>query len=256
MSENRRVRYYSDFSQDFVESKEQNTKLPEDYRYVRDGFFQCLRSAFTYGCALLFGVFFCPFHLHTKYVNRKAFKAVKGQGAFIYANHTQPVGDVVLPAFACFPRRIYTIVSPANLGIPFIGKQLPYLGALPIADTVGGMKEFQRALEKRIGDKKIVTVYPEAHVWEYCTMIRPYSDSSFKYPVKFKVPCFCMTVTYQKSKFFRRPRTTVFVDGPFYPDESLSVREQTKDLHRRVSECMKSRSKESNYDFIRYEKQG
>ncbi len=245
-----KVRYYKEYTDDFEVAREQDMKLPEDYPYIRNRFL----SGVIYSLAIIFGFPFCKLFLHTRYKNRKAFKAVKGEGAFIYGNHTQPVGDVFLPALACFPRRIYTVVSPANLSIPVLGKILPFLGALPLASSLKGMKSFNGALEQRIKEGKIATIYPEAHVWEYCTQIRPFSDASFKYPVKLDKPVFAMTVTYQKRKFARKPRTTVYIDGPFYADKALPVRQQTADLHDRVYKCMQKRSQHSNYDYIRYEK--
>lgn len=244
-----KVRYYKEFTDDFEVAREQDLKLPEDYLYIRNK----LLSGFIYTLAIIFGYPFCKLFLHTRYKNRKAFKAAKREGAFIYGNHTQPVGDVFLPALACFPRRIYTVVSPANLSLPVIGKVLPFLGALPLPDTLKGMKGFTHALEQRIAENKIVTIYPEAHVWEYCTQVRPFSDASFKYPVKLQKPVFAMTVTYQKSRFFKKPRTTVYIDGPFYADKTLSPRQQAADLHQRVYNRMLSRSRHSNYDYIKYE---
>ncbi len=249
-----RIRYYKDFTEDFEKAPVQNMKLSEDYRYIREKRGEGFLSALIYALAVMFGFPFCKLHLGVKYKNRKAFRAVKKQGAFIYANHTQPVGDVFLPALACFPKRIYTVVSPANLSIPIIGKTLPYLGALPVADTLKAMKAFNTAIDRRIKEGKIVTVYPEAHVWEYCTQLRPFSDTSFKYPVRLGVPAFAMTVTYQKKRLGKKPKTTVYIDGPFYPDETLSIRERVQDLHQRIYSRMQIRSRRSTYDYIKYQK--
>lgn len=248
-----RIRYYKDFTEDFEKAPEQNMRLSEDYRYIREKRGEKFFSALIYALAVVFGFPFCKLHLGVKYKNRKAFRAVKKQGAFIYANHTQPVGDVFLPALACFPKRIYTVVSPANLSLPVIGKVLPYLGALPVADTLSNMKKFNSAVERRIKDGKIVTIYPEAHVWEYCTQLRPFSETSFKYPVRHGVPVFAMTVTYQKRRFGKKPKTTVYLDGPFYSDENLSSRDRVNDLHQRVYSRMQMRIRHSNYDYIKYE---
>ena len=38
MSKEKAVRYYQSFTQDFVESKNQNYTLPEDYRWIRTDF--------------------------------------------------------------------------------------------------------------------------------------------------------------------------------------------------------------------------
>jgi len=45
----------------------------------------------------------------------------------------------------------------------------------------------------------------------------------------------------------------VYLDGPFYA-EGKTVKDKTADLHIKVSEAMMKRSKNSNYDYIKYEK--
>lgn len=173
-------------------------------------------------------------------------------GMVVYANHTQMIGDVFTPILVCRPKRGYTIVSPANLGLPVIGKILPDLGALPIPGDFRHMKQFTKAVQERLAQGGCVFVYPEAHVWPYCTYIRPYPDTAFSYAVENHVPAFCMTTTYQKRKHGKTPRQTVYLDGPFYADETLSRHEQRKKLHDEVYACMLERSKESNFEYIIY----
>lgn len=146
MKKNAEVRRYSSFADDFVTTKDQDHRLPEDYRWIRTDVRSRFLSALSYGAALVISSVWCRAALHVRLRDRKLLRAAR-DGAFIYANHTQPVGDVFIPALASFPRRIYTVVSPANLGIPVIGRILPYLGALPIPDTLGGMRGFTEAVK-------------------------------------------------------------------------------------------------------------
>lgn len=250
----REIRYYGSFTDDFNTTADQDFKLPEDYRWVRGDIVSRALSALIYALAIAFSYIYCKLFLHMKISGRKNLKGVKG-GFFIYGNHTQPVGDVFIPAHAVFPKRIYTVVSPANYAIPVIGKILPFLGALPIADTLHGIKELNRAMEHRLKNGNPIVIYPEAHVWEYYTGIRPFPVTSFKFAAKFGVPVFAMTVTYKKSRVFKRPVTEVFLDGSFYP-EGETEREKAAFLHRRVYEAMKNRSKNSNYSFIEYKEKG
>ncbi len=252
--DNRKIRYYEDFSEDFLEAKEQNYKLKETYEWVRKDVFSRMFSAFIYAMAIIISPIYLRLFLHIRFVGRKKLKAVKKEGCFLYANHTQPVGDVFTPAIAVFPKRIYTVVSPANLSIPFIGKILPYLGALPISDTVRGTREFQKAVKQRIDQKCCIVIYPEAHVWEYCSFIRPFSDTAFKFPVKHNKPAFCLTSTYQKRKFGKKPLTTVYIDGPFMPKDLGSAKEKAENLKTQVFDCMVNRSMKSDYSYIEYEK--
>lgn len=254
MKKQPQTRYYNAFTDDFVQSKNQDYKLPENYEWLQTKFISRLFSNLIYAMALLISNVYCRLFLHIKIKNKHKFKQVGKSGAFVYGNHTQPIGDVFDPAIISFPKRIHTIASPANLGIPFLGKILPYLGALPLADNLGGMKKLNHAIQYRIAQGRFIVIYPEAHVWDYCTFIRPFSDSSFKYPVKSDKPVFCMTTTYQKRKFGKKPTATIYIDGPYYRDSSLSQHEQATKLHDIVYAKMQERSKLSNYSYIVYEK--
>ncbi len=242
----RRVRYYRSFSDDFVESADQRYALPEEYCWVREDGWSRVLSAVIYGTAFVLSSVYCRVFLHVRFKNRRVLRQTKQTGAVIYANHTQPVGDVFIPALACSPNRIYTVVSPANFGIPVIGRLLPYLGALPVPDNVRGLKRFSAAVAQRLQQHKCVVIYPEAHVWEYYTGIRPFPETPFKFPVKHGVPVYSMTTTYQRRHFGGRPRATVYIDGPFYPDTAVQLRDAVHDR-------MRQRSRYSTYEYIRYE---
>lgn len=240
------TKYYTDYTDDFVQSKNQTAKVPEDYPWVPNRFL----SALVYAAAITVGIFYLPLGLHIRYENRRVLKSGPG---FLYCNHTQPFGDVLIPAMPCLPGRIYTVVSPANLGIPVIGKILPYLGAIPIPDSLAGMKKFTKTMEKRLGENRFITIFPEAHVWEYCGFVRPYPVTSFKYPVKYGKPSYALTVTYQKRRCFKKPKAVVYIDGPFWPDESLPPKDRAADLHRKIYTTMKQRTQNTNCHYIRYE---
>lgn len=246
----RTVRYYADFTTDFYANGKES-KLPEGYRWIREGRLFAIWSALIYGAALLFSLVYCRLFLHLRIKGKDKLAAVKGKGYFLYGNHTQPIGDVFMPALVCFPARIYTIVSPANLTLPFIGKLLPALGALPLAQTLHGVRNFNQAVEGRLKEGHPIILYPEAHVWDYYTDIRPFDASSFKLPVRFGVPAFCMTTTYQKRRFGKKPRITLFIDGPFYAEGENNA-QKSNSLHNQVKACMTERAKESNFAFIEY----
>jgi 1-acyl-sn-glycerol-3-phosphate acyltransferase len=244
-----KIRYYENYDEDFSSSHNQNFRVPENYRYIRSR----AASALVYGVALACSGVLCPLFLHTRIKGAKKLRKNKG-AAFLYCNHTQPVGDVFIPALAAFPNRIYTVVSPANLGIRVIGKLLPYLGALPLPDSFKGMRDFSSAMAKRVEQGNVITVYPEAHVWEYCSEIRPYSSEAFKYPVKYAVPCFSLTTVYTRRKLGKKPRATVYVDGPFYARSDGSVAERAEGLCAEVRKSMEERAELGNYEYIKYVK--
>ena len=246
----KKVRYYSSFTDDFEESANQGFELPQDYKWVRTDALSKLLSGLIYGSAVILGGAYCKFFLHMKIRGRKNLKGVKGD-FFIFGNHTQPVGDVFIPALCVLPKRIYTVVSTANYGIPIIGKILPFLGALPVVSSLHGIKELNRAIEQRLEKGHPIVIYPEAHVWEYYTDIRPFPDTSFRFPARLDKPSFAMTVTYRKAKLFKRPIMEVFLDGPFYP-QGNTPKEKAMNLHDQIYSVMRERSKNSDFAYIEY----
>ena len=56
------------------------------------------------------------------------------------------------------------------------------------------------------------------------TGVRPFRDSSFRYPVETGQPVFAFTVTYRRHLIPSLPRTVVYIDGPFFPDSALTLR--------------------------------
>ena len=109
------------------------------------------------------------------------------------------------------------------------------------------------AMEKRLVQGHPVLIYPEAHIWPYYTAIRPFKSTSFRYPIKFQVPSFCYTTTYQRQGKKKKPKMVIYVDGPFYPNKDLlDIKEQQEDLRNQVYNCMVERSKNSNFQYIEY----
>lgn len=245
------VVYYS-FSDDVVESKNQKYKVPETYRWVRgERWFQIL-SGVLYKVFELVGILYCKCFLRANIKNREILKQGKQTGYFLFANHTQPLGDVFLPGLAVRPKRIYTVANSANMGIPVIGKLLPFLGILPVPETLPQMKQFWEALDQRIQENSCIVIYPEAHVWPYYTKIRPFLDTSFRFPVDADVPAFCMTTTYQRRRFGKKPGITVYLDGPFWAEKEIHRKISQKHLKESIFQCMQKRSKRSDYEYIHY----
>ena len=246
--------YYKTFSDDFVHNNNEDRKIGKDYKWIHESGLYNIISYVVYGIAYLFGFFYLRFGLKTKIKNRDVLKKYRKTGYYLYGNHTQPLGDVFFPTQVCVRKRFYTIATQENLGVPVIGRLLPMLGALPTPEGLQQMKAFNEAVFKRIEQKHCVVIYPEAHVWPYCTMIRPFPATSFRYPVESNAPVFCMTVTYQKRRHGDKPQITIFIDGPFFPDMGVSKKEAQEKLKDEVLECMIKRSNKNTYEYIQYRK--
>jgi 1-acyl-sn-glycerol-3-phosphate acyltransferase len=251
---NRGIQYYTSFSEDFVDSGNQSYSLPDDFSWSRTDLPFRIGSAVAYGIGVVCAELFDRLYLHAHFVDCRGARRPDDakRGFVLYANHTQAVGDPLTPAVAIWPVRPYVLAGPANLAVPVIGRILPQLGALIIPSTLKGMKEFRAAVDRHLAADDCVVVYPEAHVWPWCTTIRPFDTTSFAFPIDSGVPAYCMTTTYQPRPHHARPKATIYLDGPFYPDAELPRREQRQQLHDVVFERMTMRSRESTANYITY----
>lgn len=258
--EDERIFYYNSLEDDPIKTKEQEHKqkveLPEDYEFIFRNPFKKFFSLLSYLVFAAFGYWYEYCYWGLKVEGREKFRKLKpGQGYLIYCNHTNPFHDLFGPGVAA-DRRIFTVVSAVNLKLPGIGWIIPYIGGLPLGTSPKTKKGFHAAVDERLAQGKAVVVYPEAHVWPYFTGIRPFpsGDRSFVYAVRNQVPIFTMTTTYRRSNKpgDERPRITMYLDGPFYPNPKKSDDENRAALAAKAYESMVKWSKKNNYEYFRY----
>lgn len=247
--------YYSDeINDDFAGTDIKTKRVDSHMKYVNHNpvwnFFAFL---LYYGIALpiVWGVAKVRFGLKVK--NRKNLRLVRKSGYFLYGNHTQAV-DSVTPAILASPKKAYLIADPDAVSIQGLKNVVLMLGAIPVPDTLGGMKLLLTTIEKRIRQKQVVAIYPEAHIWPYYTGIRPFPSTSFRYPLKLDVPSVAMVTTYRPRKGHRAPGMTITISQPFYPNKNLGFKEAQEDLRDRIYAFMKQTSEnEKNIEYIHYE---
>lgn len=248
------VRYYDSYDTDFDGRDFSARKIDGGHSYIHHSRLWKITSF------LLYRVFATPFaFVYSKLVTKdkifgkkKLRSALREGGAFLYSNHTSPVADAFAPSVMTFPKKCYVVISSKNYSLPVLGGCLDYLGALPLPTDMTAARNFAEAIKKRISEGAAVVIYPEAHVWPYCRLIRPFGSESFSYPVRFSAPAFAVTRVYKKTKFGHR--SEIYIDGPFYPDENKSAKEAREELCRLVREAMLTRAELSDVEVIAYRK--
>ena len=254
--DDRKVIYYTDeMNDEFSTTEITPRKIDENYVYIHHSAFKRFTHFFWYrivatpiACAyvrLTFG---------HQIRGRQKFEKHKADGYFMYGNHTQDIADPFIPNMINFPKTNYVIVHPNNVSMPVLGKINRYIGAMPLPGNIAAAQNFKACMEKQIKSGNCVVIYPEAHIWPYYTKIRPFPDTSFAYPVKLDAPVFSFTNTYQKRRFFRKPKIVTYIDGPFFPDVTLSPSVRKKALRDKVYETMCERAKKSDVEYIKYVK--
>lgn len=248
------VYYTNELEDDFAGSNITPIEIDENYKYIHTNIFWKIaefivhRIIFTLPCYI-----YSKVKYGLKIENRKALlnEIKNGKGVFVYQNHTQVILDPFLPTFLAFPYKGYIISNPDNISMPVLGKLNRMNGAIPVPGTIGASKNFMKAIEYYVKKGKMISIYPEAHVWPYCTQIRNFTNVSFKYPVKYNVPIFTCTTTYYKKR--NKVRIKLFIDGPFYPNQEQNHKVAEKELRDIVYNTMVSRcNSENKYTEIEY----
>lgn len=249
-----RVIYYSDeLNEEFSSAKIEPRVIDKNYKYEHKSKMWNV-STFLVQNVISVPVKFlyAKLKFRVKYIGREKLKPYKKKAYFVYGNHTQEFADTFLITNAIFPKRNYYIVNPENVSMKFLGNFVQKLGAIPIPNHINGMKNFLAEIERKIKKGYSISIFPEAHIWPYYTKIRNFKSVSFKYPVEYDTPVFCVTNTYQERKK-GKVKITTYIDGPFFIDKSLKTKnEQKQDLRDRVYNCMVERSKNSTFEYIKY----
>ena len=252
--EKRRVIYYTDeLNDEFSVAVIEPRAIDESYKYIHTSIWKRFTHFFWYRIvATPIAYLYTKMAHRHKTVGREKLRAHKGEGYFMYGNHTHHICDAVLPSLISMPKEVYVIVHPNNVSMPYLGRVTPSMGAIPLPDGLKAYRNFIDAIEYRIKEGAAVAIYPEAHIWPYYTDIRPFTDKSFVYPIKLDTPTYAFTNTYKRCGKRKTPRIVTYIDGPFYPDKTLSPRDAQKKLRDEVYRAMKERARLSDFALIKY----
>lgn len=245
--------YYQNEQEDFAQNNIKHKKISDDFDYQNDKLPYKLAGFTLYHIIAkpIVNVIMKITH-GGKIVNKKLIKKYHKTGLFIYGNHTGGMIDAFQPNRLRIEKN-YIICNSDAISIPGLKNIVMMLGAIPIGESYNVQKKFSTTVDNYIKKNKSITIYPEAHIWPYYTNIRNFSSKSFSYPIKLNVPSFAMTTTYQKRRFRKKPKVTTFIDGPFYPDENLPLKEAKEKLRDQIYNAMKIRVDNfSTYSYYNY----
>ena len=250
----KRKYFYHHLTDDLVVSLNQDYHLPNSYAVFPKSLGGKIWSKFVRPLGHLISIVYINLILRVRIIGKEKLQATNDQGYFIYGNHTQTFGDVVLPLSIVPAKKYYAIAAQSNWGIPVLGKLvLPYFG-LPVGENIEQSAKLIKAITTVIKAKKVVVIYPESHVWPYYTKIRPFPVNSMHFPVALDSASFTMTTTYSKPKWGKKPQITVYIDGPFYPDKCLTKKQAQEKLHQQVYQTMQKRALTSDFEYCMYQK--
>lgn len=235
----KRAYSYVDTDSDVVVNASQPQTLPADYDWQNRrfaGIINPLATGFAWG-----------YRVARQVQVIGAEKLVPG--AFVYANHTQPIGDVFLPR--TLPLPVAIIAGAANLGVPLVGRHLAAGRALLLPSTRRQYPAFLHALRQRHDEGDVVVVYPEAHVWPYYTGIRPFGSAALHYPVALDAPVFTATTVYLPRRHSSKPKLVQYLDGPLQV-AATDRKQRQHALWQAVEAQLRRRAAQSTYTGVTY----
>ena len=172
-------------------------------------------------------------------------------GAIFTCNHFNPF-DVfaVETAFRSSNKKrktLYKVIREGNYtNFPgFYGYLFRNSNTLPLATSPKAMEEFIRAVEKILSDNEYILIYPEQSLWWKYKKPKPLKSGAYRFAAKNNVPVVPIFITMKNSDKigddgFPILEYYINIDKPIYPDENLSVKENTENMKAKNFEVWKS----------------
>lgn len=255
---NRVIVYHDERNEDFACTSIKAKKLKDDFVYIHKSPLWKLCADFVYRI-IARPILFIRAKLHrgVKIENKKVLKQLKKSGYFLYGNHTNVYDGFVPQTCIANKKKAYVVSSIDAVSIPGITNLVMMLGSIPVPSTLENSERFVEAIETRIKQKSVVTIYPEAHIWPYAKVARDFSDVSFIYPVRLNAPIVAFAVTYRYTKkhpkYYDKPKMTVTLSEPIYPNPNFNQKENMIYLRDQVHGFIKNElDKAPIVDYINY----
>ena len=254
-----RIVYYKDpLNDDFAGTSIVQKKVDDNFVYVHENkLWRFFSTVFYFGIAMPIMFALAKTKRHVRVKNKKVLKKVKKTGYFLYGNHTSTFDAFIPHTQVSRFKKTYIIANPDAVSIKGVKNLVMMLGALPTPSSAQSVKNFNDAIDKRIRQKRVIVIYPEAHIWPFYRGLRPFGDISFQYPARLGVPSIAMVTTYRKPKYKinkkRRPYIDITLSEPIYPNPELSLKENMKYIHDSIYNFMEETINNSGSpEYINY----
>ena len=117
----------------------------------------------------------------------------------------------------------------------FLGEMMRAGGLLPLSDSMGAMKNLNRAISTLLKKGNYVVCYPEQAMWWNYEKPRPFKDGAFSLAVMNDVPIIPMFITFRPSGEYDQngieiKYMSVHVMKPIYPQTDLPRRQRVNAL--------------------------
>lgn len=256
MKEKKIIYYNDNLIDDFGTVAHNPAPLKDGFKYIHKNFFYNLLSNFVYYCMGMWILrIIAKIGLGIKVKGKKNLKKIdRKQGYFLYTNHTTYSDAYLMNLYCSRAKRCYVVANADIANIGFVGGLACMLGAFPLprGENEENKNNFKEAMKTHIEKGRVISIYPEAHIWRFYTGTRPMRVGSFKYPCIYNAPMFVISNTYRKG-VFGLPRVTITISEPIWPDQNLSVEEGTRYLCKKAEEVFDREITQKKDNFAYYD---
>ena len=240
-----------------VEKKHNKLVVDENYKYQKNWFFRTFQFVFYHFIARPIFFLYGKIALGIKVYGKKKLKNIKG-GAITVSNHVHYVDFMIATAFVKRFRRSHIVSRKENFNVPYVGKLMSAFGVMPLPDTTKANMNFYRQITTKKKKNRFVHIFPEGSMWPYYNKLRPFKSGAFHFSSKNNVPVIPYVITFRKTKGLRRlvkkrPKLSVYICDPIYPDLSKGTRERNDDLRDRAQNAMqKVLDEHGSFEYYKY----
>lgn len=155
--------------------------------------------------------------------------------AIIVSNHTTTLDPVKMSAIAT-PFTIRHTSLEATMCVPFLGTLIQLLFGMPIPSARYGKEHFIEGIKSGLKGCKAVHIYPEGMCYIQNGEVAKFHTGAFIASKELNIPIFPVATVFTEPKKILgwksvRPRATLYVLDPIYPDKFDDVKEYAEYTH-------------------------
>jgi 1-acyl-sn-glycerol-3-phosphate acyltransferase len=174
-----------------------------------------------------------------KVIGKKNLKNAKKNGCVTICNHVHKL-DNTFCARAVYPGKPFFTSLQSNFSLKGAGGFLKMLGVVPTPLDFTETKVFFSVLGEMLRQKKVVHFYPEGELTEYNEDLGDFQKGAFFLAATANKPVVPMRVVYRKrNKPGKKPKMSLIIGEPLYPDNVSGVYKAADDLMLRAAEAMR-----------------
>ena len=172
-------------------------------------------------------------------------------GAIVTCNHFNPfdcftIEKVFRMSGKIEEKRLYKVIREGNYtNFPGLyGFFFRNCDTLPLSSNKRTMVEFMKAVDTLLQKGDFILIYPEQSMWWNYRKPKPLKHGAFKMAARNNVPVIPIFITMQDSdkidgEGFPIQEYTVNIAEPIYPDENLSIKENTEKMREENAKVWK-----------------